>query len=188
MGSIFTKKFFLKIFLISALYLIVAIYLMNFTLVVNTLFGVYPLSYKFNLLLDLLAGMWTAMTHTALFMLTLNSLLTGAILVLLGQKITALKKMGKLRFAVGGGSILGIVGSGCTACGLPILSLFGLSGAALFLPFKGGELPYISFLLLLGSLYLILKSTISVQACVLQKRTMKKKSSSSMFQVIKGWL
>lgn len=170
MGEVISKRFFVKTLLIAAIYFITVIYLMNFSLVKDTIIGAYTLTYKVNLLLALLEGMWTSMTHSALLLLALNSLLTGAILVLFGQKIVALRQMGKLKIVAGGSSLLAIVGGSCAACGLPILSLLGLSGAVLYLPFKGVELSYLSFALLLGSLYLLVKSTIKTQACSVRKK------------------
>lgn len=158
---------------------------MDFTLVKDTILGVYPLTYKLNLLLALLSGMWTVMTHITLFILILNSFLTGAILVLLTQKAEALKKMGKLHVVAGGSSLLATVGSGCSACGLPILSLVGLSGAALYLPFKGNELLYISLFLLLGSFYLLVKSVLRMQFCYVSKENKKKKQSLLSIAVFK---
>ncbi len=173
MGSIFTKQFFVRSFIIATFYLVTVIYLMNFSLVKDTIVGTYPWSYKFTLLFALLTGMWTAMTHITLFILMLNSMLTGAIVVLLTRKVEALKKMGKLRLVAGGSSLLAIAGSGCTACGLPILSLVGLGGAAAYLPFKGTELLYIAFALLLISFYLLVKSMVELGYCVLPQPSSK---------------
>ncbi len=170
MKKIFSKKFLIKTLLIAAVYLITINYLMNISLVKNTILGSYPLGYKFRLLGDLLEGMWTVMTHVTLFVLILNSLLTGAILTLLEQKIRILREMGPLHILAGGSTFLSIVGSGCAACGLPILSLLGLSGAVLYLPFKGGELLYISFVLLLSSFYFIAKDYVSIQCSWEQKK------------------
>lgn len=171
-----SRRFLIPALLIGVIYLITVVYLMNFRLVVNTVIGDYSFVYKLNLLIALLEGMWTVMTHTALFILILNSLLTGANLVLLGQKVKSLQMAGKLHIVAGGSSLLAIAGNGCAACGLPILSLLGLGGTTVFLPFKGAELPYVSLFILLGSFILLLRSAINIQVCAINKRTRKKEN------------
>ena len=58
----------------------------------------------------------------------------------------------KVRVSVGGGTIFALVATGCTSCGLSIISLFGLSAATFsFLPFMGLEFKLISIVLLLFS-------------------------------------
>lgn len=158
MSIFYSGKVLFSTFLIALLYIILTIYLMNFTLVKNTLFMSFPLFYKVRLLLALLEGMWTAMSFSSLLLLFLIALLTGANLTLLYNTITTLKKFDKLQIVVGGNSLLGIIGSGCAACGLPLVSLFGLSGSLIFLPFHGRELSYISLILLSVSFYLLIKN------------------------------
>ncbi|PIX68732.1 hypothetical protein COZ40_01760 [Candidatus Roizmanbacteria bacterium CG_4_10_14_3_um_filter_39_13] len=150
---------------ITFLYIIVITYSMNVRILRDTLFGDYDTLYKLRLLFSLLQGMWTAMSGSGLVMLFLIALLTGANLTLLFSKIKMLKNSKRLRLVVGGNSLFGIVGSGCAACGLPILSLLGLGGSVMYLPLRGVELSYISFILLSVSLYLLLKN--SNQACSL---------------------
>ncbi len=59
---------------------------------------------------------------------------------------------------VGGSSLLGIVGGGCASCGLPVLALPGMSGAIAYLPFQGMELSIVVIVLLLISLFTLIKS------------------------------
>lgn len=66
-----------------------------------------------------------------------------------------------------GGMIIGFLGIGCASCGSILLSLFGFSGAVLFLPFKGQEFNFISVFLLLISLYVLVRR-ISEKACKIQ--------------------
>jgi hypothetical protein len=164
MAKLFTYKFLIASFVIAVVYVVSTIYLMNFRLVQNTIVGDYPLGYKGRLLIDLLGGMWTAMTGKGLSLLIITSILTGADLSLLMGHIKELRKQGKIRFMVGGSSLLGIVGSGCAACGLPVLALLGLSGSVAYLPLRGMELSYLSVLLLLFSFY-ILARTDTRQLC-----------------------
>lgn len=167
MQTILKPKNILFILLIASFYITFVTYLMNTSLVLFTVTGGYPLEYKFKLLLSLLQGMWTAMSGIGLLTLFITAILTGANLTLLFQRIVYLKSAGNLKLIVGGSSILGLVSSGCAACGLPILALLGLSGSIAYLPLRGIELSYISIFLLLGSFYLLVKSSDQMRSCKL---------------------
>lgn len=163
--TLFSFKFILPTLLIASIYLIFSTYLMNGSLVEETVFGSFPISYKVSLLLALLQGMWTTMSGLALIVFMLTALLTGANLTLLWQKINVLRHMKGLHLVVGGNSLLGIVGSGCAACGLPVLSLLGLSGSLIYWPLHGAELSYVAVILLTGSFYLLIKKSAKAQKC-----------------------
>ena len=167
--TLFSKRFIIPTLIITFLYIVVITYSMNVRILRDTLLGDYNIFYKLKLLYSLLQGMWTAMSGSGLIMLFLIALLTGVNLTLLFSKVRLLKNNKRLRLVVGGNSLLGIVGSGCAACGLPILSLLGLGGSVMYLPFRGGELSYLALILLSVSLYLLLKN--SNQACSLAKKT-----------------
>lgn len=167
----FSKRILISTTLIAVAYLLFATYLMNINLIESTIFGLFPLSYKLRLLFVLLGGMWTAMTHTGLFLLLATSLLTGANISLLFQRIKSLRKNGKMHIVVGGSSLLGVVGSGCVACGLPIISFLGLSGSLIYLPFHGTEISYVAVGLLATSLFVMLRSSSKKsQVCTVEKR------------------
>lgn len=166
--TLFSKRFIIPTLVITFIYVILITYSMNVNILRGTLFGEYSIVYKLQLLFSLLEGMWTAMSGFGLTMLFLIALLTGANLTLLFSKIMLLKNFKKLQLLVGGNSILGIVGSGCATCGLPILSLLGLSGSVMYLPYRGAEISYILLVLLTISFYLLVKNT--NQACTLTKK------------------
>lgn len=66
------------------------------------------------------------------------------------------------------GLTAGVIGGGCAACGSVVLSFLGLTSAVAILPFKGEELPWISIILLLSSIYLLnkgIKGTIDKKGC-----------------------
>jgi len=139
--------------------------MMNVRLLKFTLLGSFTLEYKVKLLIAILGGMWTAMSGFGLMMLIIIALLTGANLTLMAQRIVKLRSFGKLQFVAGGSSLLGFIGSGCAACGLPMLALLGLSGSVIYLPFKGIEISVVSAALLLVSLYLMIKSDSKKEIC-----------------------
>lgn len=162
---IFRRKFIMPTVVIAVLYSLLTTYLMNVRLLKFTLLGSFTLEYKVKLLIALLGGMWTAMSGFGLTMLIIVALLTGANLTLIAQRIIKLHSFGKLQLVAGGSSLLGFIGSGCAACGLPILALLGLSGSVIYLPFGGMELSVVSAALLLMSLYLMIKSDSKKEIC-----------------------
>lgn len=145
-------------FVIATVYFLAATFLMNSRLAVDTLAGSYPILYKFNLLIALVLGMWSVMGAFGLTILLATAILTGANLTLLAQRLTTMSRLGNIHLVVGGSSLLGIATSGCAACGLPILSLLGVSGSLVFLPLRGLELTYLSLILLIISLVLLIKT------------------------------
>lgn len=165
-----SRKFLIPTLLIGVIYLVSVVFLMNWRLVANTILEDYPLVYKLNLLVALLAGMWTAMTKSALLVLIATSFLTGANLTLIALKLKELKRFGSLQLLTSGGSVLGVVGSGCVACGLPVLSILGLGGSIIYLPFHGSELAYIAVGILAISFSILLKSNSSTVCATPQKR------------------
>ena len=166
MKEIWSKSILVPTFLIAVVYVIITIYLMNAGLVKDALFGVHDLSYKWNLLLALLGGMWTAMSTTSLVLLIIVAILTGANLTLVVKRIREIRASRKMSLVVGGSSILGIVGSGCASCGLPILAFLGLSGAIFYLPFRGLELSILAIILLFVSLFSLIKQYTKQAICV----------------------
>lgn len=142
---------------ISALYIFLVIYLMNFKLVVETLTGNFSLNYKATLLISLLGGMWTAMTGFGLATLITTAILTGINLTLVLGRFSFLYSSGNLHLSLGG-SFLGFIGSGCATCGLPILSLLGLSGSLIYFPLRGAEVSVLAIILLGISFYFLVRN------------------------------
>lgn len=155
---LFSKSFLIPTLTIAITYMVFVTYLMNYKLLVDAIFGSYSLAYKYSLLFSLLGGMWTAMSGYGLFILTITALLTGINLTLFVSRIFNVRKLEKVGIFAGGGSILGFIGSGCAACGLPLISLLGLSASIIYLPFRGMEIAYLSIGLLSISIYYLTKS------------------------------
>lgn len=162
---IFRRKFIIPTLIIAVIYSVITTYLMNFRLLKTTLLGSFSLEYKVNLLLALLGGMWTAMSGFGLTMLIIIAVLTGANLTLIFKRVMEIHSFGKLNFFASFGSAFGFIASGCAACGLPILALLGLGGAAVYLPFQGAELSMLSVVLLATSFYLMVKSELKAKVC-----------------------
>ncbi len=166
------RNFLISTITISVVYFILSIYLMNARLVSDTLLGISPITYKVKLFVALLQGASTTVSTTALLLLSLTAFLTGANLTLIGMKLLLVRRIGGLHFIAGGGSVLGTIGSGCATCGLPIVSLLGLSGSIAYLPFRGMELSYIAVIVLAISFYLLIKSNIQDEkSCKIPERS-----------------
>lgn len=164
-----SKQFIIPALIIAVAYTLLVTYLMNFAFTKDTILGNYPISYKWNILVGLLQGLTTSMTSFALVLLILTAVLTGINLTLVALRVKAMRSDGKLHVMVGGSSLLAVVGSGCAACGLPILALLGLSGSLIYLPWHGTELSVIAALLLLVTLYFMIQSYPTAIVCKLLK-------------------
>lgn len=164
-SSLLSNQFIIPTLVIAFVYIILVTYAMNSQLTIDTITGGFSFQYKINLLSALLQGMWTSMNGFNVAILFLIAILTGANLTLLWGSLRLMKKIKDLHIVVGGNSLIGIIGSGCAACGLPILSLLGIGGSILYLPFHGAELSYLAAILLSISFYLLLRSN-QQQACV----------------------
>ena len=171
MKNVFTKGVIISAFIIAIVYIILVVYLMNLRFVEDTLFGNYPLHYKWTIMWALLEGLNTSMTKIALAILILTSLFTGINLTIVTVRLKSIKGNGKLHFMVGGSSIVGIVGSGCAMCGLPILVLLGLSGSLAYLPFQGQEISVVGLILLLIAFYSLVTSYSKELACNINPQT-----------------
>lgn len=161
---------------VAALYVMMTVYLMNASLVQDAIFGDHTLEYTRDILFALLFGMGTAMSGVSIFLLFTIALLTGANVSLLVERIRSACVSKKMQATVGGSSLLGIVGGGCAGCGLPVLALPGISGAMAYLPFQGIELSIVAIILLIVSLFSLMKSR-SGEVCELV--ALERKSAES---------
>ncbi len=160
------RKVLFPALIITVLYFLATTYFMNSRLALDTLIGNYTVSYKLNLFVALILGMWSVMGGFGLTILLLTAGLTGLNLSILVQRIGELSKTGNVHLVVGGSSLLGLATSGCAACGLPILSLLGISGSLFYLPLRGLELSYLSIVLLIISLILLAKNKTAAECKV----------------------
>jgi|SRR5581483_9948367 len=138
------------------LYTALVLYLLNFSLVKNTVIDATPLTFKLNLLLALLGGAWTAFSPLDRLLSFSTAVLFGANLALIISTAQKMKDGNGIKVIFGGGTLLSIVSAGCTSCGFSLLSILGISGA-LSLPFHGIELHIISLLLLFLSFFYMLR-------------------------------
>ncbi len=140
--------------IISFIYFSISVFLLNYRLVLSSVFGDYPLNFKFNILFQLLVGSYSAFEFFDFILLLVTSLLVGMNIFMIYKIVKSLSAPGvKLSVAVGGSSILGVFVVGCSSCGFSVLSLLGLAGALSFIPFEGMGIHLITAVLLILSLW-----------------------------------
>jgi len=133
-------------------YVALTVALLNYRLFGSAL----PFETKVSLFGTLFFGIFSAFSFQDTLLLFMNALLVGTNLLLIAKTFSFLKKQRSIRFTVGGASLIALVSTGCTSCGLSILSIVGLGGAFSFLPFHGMELHVLSLgLLTLSGGYLL---------------------------------
>ena len=165
--KIFSVHFVLTTFLFAMIYFVLAVLLINYHLVLATISGNYPFTYKFNLLSLLITGFFPAFGLISSVFLICNSILFGINSTLIFKTLRNLEGMGKIHLSVGGAGLIGLVTAGCGACGFTIFSLVGISASLSFLPFHGLEIHAISFLLLLFSAIYMFKKLFAAKICQL---------------------
>jgi hypothetical protein len=142
----------------AACYFCIAIFLLNPSLVIITLFSNSTLSDKLFLLLALLQSSWVALTHFDFSLLLVTSLLVGINVAVSFKLLQRVQKMGKVSVTFGSGTVVGVFSAGCASCGFSAFSLFGFSGTVALFPLHGSELYALAISLLLVSLYYNIKT------------------------------
>jgi hypothetical protein len=137
--------------LIALLYLFLSTLLLNSRLVLDTISGSYPLSYKLSILSSLLMGVTTLYTPVELVVMLLLGFLTGINLVLVGRSLRAQKRQNGVA-SLGLGMIGVVASTGCASCGLTLFSFAAPTVSLSLAPFQGPLMQIVSFVLLSTSL------------------------------------
>lgn len=141
-----------EILIISFIYFSFSTLLLNYKLVLSSIFSESSLRFKFTILFQLLIGSYSAFDRLDFFLLIITSLLVGTNILMVYKTLKSLREEGgKLTVAAGGTAVLGIFVAGCSSCGFSVLSLLGLAGVLSFIPFKGVGLHSIVIALLVFS-------------------------------------
>jgi len=91
---------------------------------------------------------------TEILLLTIISILFGINITLLVDRIKLSRQTSKASVgSTSAASLLGILFSGCTACGLTLASYLGLGSFATLLPWYGNEIKLVAIALLLYSIF-----------------------------------
>lgn len=152
--------------LISLIYFLLSVLILNYRLVSSSIFGNFPLSYKTSILTSLVEGSWTAFSHLDFILLIITSLLVGLNGILIVKTIILLEnRKSKLSFTVGGSALLGVAVAGCSSCGFSVLSLLGLSASLSIIPLGALGLHLIVITLLIFSFMYSLNSLSEGKSC-----------------------
>lgn len=153
------------------LYSVLAVLLLNYRLVWSTLSGSFPLDYKTRLLSQLYLGARVALSNADFILLIIISLLVGMNIAFLISGIRKIKEAGRsMRVIAGGSGILGIVSTGCTTCGLSMLSILGLGTGVSFLPWGSSSLYLLSIGALSFSILYIVRQMDRARYCEIVKK------------------
>lgn len=150
--EILSGKYIIIIFITALIFIAIAAYSINYRLVFETLSGDYPFIYKIRILTDLFRGVGVALSGFDLLFLIVASVLTGVNIALIIRSIEHMKESGGIKFAAGGGALLGFVSTGCASCGFSLFSVLGIGGVLGILPFGNHTLYILSIGLLLFSI------------------------------------
>lgn len=152
------RKGILSIFLIALTYLALTAYILNYRLVLATIFGAFPVSYKLSLLESLVVGLKMALSAFDFYLLLMTSFLFGVNLVLIVKTIRLISSVNNsVKLLFGGSGILAVASTGCTSCGLSLVSILGFGAGLTFLPFGGKFFYFLSIAALLFSIFYMLK-------------------------------
>ena len=121
---------FLTLFFMLA-YLLLQAYILNHSLINQTVSGAFSLSYKTTLLYYVGTGYLSSLPLQYLSVTLFTTLLVGLNLSLAVLTYQKARAMGEMKLTLGGSSLLAVVSSGCPSCGLTALSLLGPSTGAI---------------------------------------------------------
>jgi hypothetical protein len=162
----FTRKLFIGAILVALLYVVASVYAVNRTIILTTITGAFPLSYKINLLANLFINSWAMYQPIEAVLLACIAVLMGLNVALMAKLFGSLRGKSGLRMSFGGSTFFAIVSAGCPTCGVSVLSLVGVSSP--LLPFQGIPLQLFSLVLLSGSIAYTLFKLTKPAACTLQ--------------------
>jgi hypothetical protein len=156
-------------FAFGLVFLLMTVLVSNLTLLFQLFFTQGPILLKAKTLIWLAWGITTNFTLINIFLVIVIAFLFGIYLSLFiffvkkRQKILGVEKAGFF------GSILGVMGVGCSSCGAIVLSMIlSTSGAATaisLLPLKGSEFALLSLIVLSFSIHTLSKNIVNVGLC-----------------------
>ncbi len=121
---------------VASAYLIMQVFVLNNSLVINTLTHKFPITYKFSVLSQLIIGYFQMFNLGHIILLLVTALLIGlniSLIFLVGKKIAI---SGKTKLSMGGTGLLSLASVGCPSCSLSVFALFGSGGGFLGLLFS----------------------------------------------------
>ncbi|MEK6861991.1 MAG: hypothetical protein AABY07_08560 [Nanoarchaeota archaeon] len=160
------NKKYLALTLALAIFIILFMNILpNYSLLRGTLAS-GNISLFFNILINLVPGVFTNNNLVSLFTTFSTAILTGISISLLVFKFRSVKELKiKESGTITTGAIVGLLSSGCSACSVGLLASLGLVGGLATLPFKGYEVWSLGVILLGVSIYMTSKSISQNNSC-----------------------
>jgi|TARA_Y100000310_G_scaffold91480_1_gene88836 hypothetical protein len=121
---------------------------------------------------ELFFSLGKIITKSSFISLIIISILIGILFSLIAYRTKKIKAITtKMGFFGTTGIFLGVLAPGCAACGIGLLSFFGLGAAVLtFLPFDGLEISILAILILGFSIFKITKDINNGIICKIDER------------------
>lgn len=152
-------------FVFAFLYLLIQIYTLNYRLVSQTLSGVFPSTYKLQVLWDLIQGYFVMFPPLEVLFNVITAILVGFNLMLIIVLAQTAKKTGSMKLTVGGTSILTLAGAGCPTCGVTVLSFLGPSSSFAGILLHSMVIQAVVVIILLASVLHSLKRLQASKVC-----------------------
>jgi len=142
--------------------------IINYQLIYNMLVSGNDIGFKLSFMFNILGSIITNNTELSLLTLVITGLLAGINVAFMVFKFRTSRRDsidGKSSGLGGGGVLAGMLGAGCSSCGVGILALLGVVGGAAILPFGGYEIWAVSTAILVYSMYSLSKGINSCDSC-----------------------
>ena len=158
-------KYTLALVTIAASFFVINVIIKNFNAVASSysLLGFFGIL-KFIFTLSL--GFKQTTTMSSFVTLIIISILLGMLFTLITYKTNSIKTNKKIGFFGTVGIFLGFAAPGCVACGVGLLTLFGISGTTLYLlPLKGLEISLLAIAILSFTIWKASKDILKGNSC-----------------------
>lgn len=151
------KKYLALTIIFSSIFILLFSITNNLRLVYDLIFNInIPILNRVKILLGILPFIGLNYSTLTSSLIVITSILLAVNITILYNNISSKGGL-KSSYSSFISSILAVFASGCVSCGAGLLvgiaSLFGLSGAVLFLPLDGKELFFVAILIILTSIY-----------------------------------
>jgi uncharacterized membrane protein len=155
---------------VAVFILFIAIWLPNLSFLSHTILTpLYSLSDRVNILTTSVGTLQTNFTILSRWLTVAVAILTGTNFSLFVFYVKERRKLEKSSSTGVLGTLIGLLGVGCTACGSVILtSIFGFGASAVFIgffPLRGAEFGILGVIVLLFANYLIIKKIDAPLVC-----------------------
>lgn len=165
-GLLTKPKTYLFFALFFTLYLLLALFLQNYSLFSSLYTTSLTLAQKVTITPYLFKSAYQSVPRITLTLQVLIALLFALNLVLLTEKFNTMKKL-NLEIGLASG-LASLLAAGCSACGISLLAVLGLTPALILLPYHGTELLLLSLLTLIFSLIYNLNTY--TKSCKIEKQ------------------